>query len=194
MSIISRCKQSPNILCQLLKTRDLNKLTSLSFTIVHELEQGQVAIVLFRKLDDGELSDKVLSTIKRVTWQLLSKCLCSLSVRVTLYGVKALNLALQRLVSYHFTHMSLHAGCLPWQKLTQKIIILTRACRLTVAGLLFCGPWGKRQESYLPVPRLYKERGQNLNINVSIIIRVNFDHAWVKHYPVTLRLWVTVCI
>ena len=94
MSIISRCKQSPNILCQLLKTRGLNKLTSLSFTIVHQLEQDQVAIVLFRKLEDGELSDKVLSAIKRVTWQLLSKCLCSLSVCVTLYGVKTLNLAL----------------------------------------------------------------------------------------------------
>ena len=36
------------------------------------------SIVLFRKLDDGESSDKVLSwraAIKRVTWQLLSKFL-----------------------------------------------------------------------------------------------------------------------
>ena len=43
-------------------------------------------VVLFRKLEGGEPSDKDLSwraAIKRVTWQLLSKFLCSLSVRVT---------------------------------------------------------------------------------------------------------------
>ena len=43
-------------------------------------------IVLFRKLESGEPSDMVLSwraAIKQVTWQLLSKFLCSLSVHVT---------------------------------------------------------------------------------------------------------------
>ena len=42
--------------------------------------------MLFRKHQDGESSDKVLSwraAIKRVTWQLSSKFLCSLSVRIT---------------------------------------------------------------------------------------------------------------
>ena len=44
------------------------------------------SIALFRKFLDGESSDKVLSgraAIKRVTWQLSSKFLCSLSVLVT---------------------------------------------------------------------------------------------------------------
>ena len=27
-------------------------------------------------------------------------------------------------------------------------------------GFRFCSPRGRRQESYLPVPRVYKERGQ----------------------------------
>ncbi len=38
-STISSCKQS---LRQLLKTRDSNELTLLSFVIVHQSEQGQV--------------------------------------------------------------------------------------------------------------------------------------------------------
>ena len=50
----------------------------------------------------------------------------------------------------------------------------------------FCGQWGRRQESYLLVPRVYKECGQNWDINVSFIIHVNFDYVWVEHYPVTL--------
>ena len=39
---ISRYIQSPKFLRQLLKTTDLNELTLLSFTIVHQSEQGQV--------------------------------------------------------------------------------------------------------------------------------------------------------
>ena len=79
-----------------------------------------------------------------------------------------LHFALQTLVSYRFVHILLHTGCLPWQKLTQKIAILTRTCRLTVTSLLFvfCSPQGRRLESYLPVPRLYKERGQKLEYNL----------------------------
>ena len=69
----------------------------------------------------------------------------------------------------------------------QKIAILTRTSRPTVAGLLFIfyGQWGRCEESYLPVPRLYKEHGQKLGYNDSLIIHVNFDHVWVEHYPVT---------
>ena len=47
----------------------------------------------------------------------------------------------------------------------------------------FCSPRGRRQESYLPVPRLYKEREQNLDYKN--IIHVNFDRVWAEHYPVT---------
>ena len=32
----------------------------------------------------------------------------------------------------------------------------------------FCGPWGRHQESYLPVPRLCKEHGQKLEYNCLI--------------------------
>ena len=75
-------------------------------------------------------------------------------------------------VSYRFIRTSLHTGYLPWQKLTQKIVILTCACRPTVAGLLFifCGQQGRRQESYLSVPRLYKERGQKLGYKMSHLV------------------------
>ena len=41
-STISSCKQEFEFLHQLLKTRDSNELTSLSFTIVHRSKQGQV--------------------------------------------------------------------------------------------------------------------------------------------------------
>ena len=49
----------------------------------------------------------------------------------------------------------------------------------------FCSPRGRHQESYLPVPRLYKERGQKLEYKY-LLIHVNFDQAWVEHYPITL--------
>ena len=58
------------------------------FAVVHNspsIEAGP-DVGLFQKLKGGEPSEKVLSwtaAIKRVTWQLLSKFLCSLSVRVT---------------------------------------------------------------------------------------------------------------
>ena len=63
-----------------------------------------------------------------------------------------LHLDLQRLVSYSFICISLHIGCLPWQKLTQKIEILTRERRRTVAGLLFVfvvNGAGVRRATYL---------------------------------------------
>ena len=63
-----------------------------------------------------------------------------------------LHLALQRLVDYSFVCISLHTGCLPLLKLTQKMEIPTRASRLTVAGLLFVlvvNGAGVRRATYL---------------------------------------------
>ena len=86
--------------------------------------------------------------------------------------------------------MSIHRGCLPWQKLTQKIAILTRACRQTVADLLFVfvdNGAGIRRATYLCLD-CAKNVDKNWNITVSFIIHnMNFDHAWTEHYPVTLR-------
>ena len=58
------------------------------FTVVHDSPSIGAGpdIALFQKLKGGEPSDKVLSwkaAIKQVTWQLLSKFLCSPSVCVT---------------------------------------------------------------------------------------------------------------
>ena len=85
--------------------------------------------------------------------------------------------------------MSLHRGCLPWQKLTQKVAKLTHACRQTVAGLLFDfvdHGAGIRRATYLCLD-CTKNVDKNWNITVSFIIYVNFDHTWAEHYPVTLR-------
>ena len=84
--------------------------------------------------------------------------------------------------------MSLHRSCLPWQKLTQKIVKLTRACRLTVAGLRFVfvnHGAGIRRATYLCLD-CAKNVYKNWNITVAFIIHVNLDHAWAEHYPVTL--------
>ena len=91
--------------------------------------------------------------------------------------------------------MSIHRGCLRWQKLTQKIVILTRACRQTVAGLLFVfvdHGAGIRRATYLCLD-CAKNMDKNWNITVSFIIHVNFDHTWAEHYPVTLILLVLLC-
>ena len=84
--------------------------------------------------------------------------------------------------------MSIHRGCLPLQKLTQKIAKLTRACRQTVAGLLFVfmdHGAAIRRATYLCLD-CANNVDKNWNITVSFIIHVNFDHAWAEHYPVTL--------
>ena len=86
--------------------------------------------------------------------------------------------------------MLMHRGSLPWQKLTQKIAILTRACRQTVAGLLFVfvdHGAGIRRATYLCLD-CAKNVDKNWSITVSFIIHVNFGHAWAEHYPVTL-IW-----
>ena len=65
---------------------------------------------------------------------------------------------------------------------------LTRACRPTVAGLLFIfvvNRAGVRRATYLCLDST-KNVDKNWDINVSFIIHVNFDHTWVEHYPVTL--------
>ena len=88
--------------------------------------------------------------------------------------------------------MSVHRGCLPRQKLTQKIAILTRACRQTVADLLFVfvdHGAGIRRATYLCLD-CAKNVDKNWNITVSFIIHMNFDHAWAEHYPVTLSIFV----
>ena len=73
-------------------------------------------------------------------------------------------------------------------KLMQKIAILTRACRLTVVGLLFIivvNGAGIRRATYLCLDYT-KNVDKNWKLNVSFSVHVNFDHAWVEHYPVTL--------
>ena len=91
-----------------------------------------------------------------------------------------------RLASYRFVCISLYIEAVylgkNWRR---KLLNFPRL--QTVAGfLLVCGPWGRHQESYLPVPWLCKERGQELEYDCRII-HVNFDHACAEHYPVTLE-------
>ena len=72
----------------------------------------------------------------------------------------------------------------------QKIAILTHVYRLTVASLLFVfivHGAGVRRATYLCLD-CTKNVDKNWNISISLIIHVNFDHAWAEHYPVTLRL------
>ena len=54
----------------------------------------------------------------------------------------------------------------------------------------FCGPChgaGIRRATYLCLD-CAKNVDKNWNITVSFIIHMNFDHAWVEHYPVTLKV------
>ena len=66
-------------------------------------------------------------------------------------------------------------------KTDAEIAILIRACRQTVAGLLFVfvdHGAGIRRATYLCFD--CKERGQKREYNL-FIIHVNFDHAWAEH-------------
>ena len=102
-----------------------------------------------------------------------------------------LHLALQRLISYHFVlyhYIQAFCLCKNWHRKLQYSYLHVQ----TDSGMFafhFCDQRGMRQESYLPVPRLYKEHGQTLGykFNVSFIIHVNFDHAWAEHYSITLN-------
>ena len=168
------------------------RLERTDFAVVHDSPSigAGPSIALYRKLEDSESSDKVLSwraAIKRVIWQLISKVLCSLSVSVTRRSSNAIPGLVETCNFVHNTCISLHTGCLPWQKLMQKIAILTRTCRLTVAGLLFVSMVrraGIRRAPYLCLD-CAKNMDKNWNIiyyvTVSFIIHVNFDHAWAEY-------------
>ena len=71
------------------------------------------------------------------------------------------------------------------KKLTQKIVILTSACRLTVTGLLFVFEVkgaGIKRATYLCL-----DSKKNMDIKFLIIIHyMNFDHVWAEHYCETL--------
>ena len=128
--------------------------------------------MLFRKLEDGESSDKVLSwraAFKRVTWQLISKFLCSLSVRVTRRSSNAILGPVEtRKLSFRSCVISYRLFALAK---TDAENCNTYPRLQTDSGRFafrFCGPWGRHQESYLPVPRLCKERGQKLEYNCLI--------------------------
>ena len=68
-------------------------------------------------------------------------------------------------------------------------MVLTCACRLTVASLLFVfvvHGAGVRRATYLCLD-CTKNMDKNWNLSISFIIHVSFDHAWAEHYPKTLR-------
>ena len=71
-----------------MSTFEDQRLERTDFAVIHDSPSigAGPSIALFQKLEDGESLDKVLSwraAIKRVTWQLSSKFLRSLSVRIT---------------------------------------------------------------------------------------------------------------
>ena len=66
----------------------------------------------------------------------------------------------------------------------------TYPCIQTDSGRLafrVCGLLGRHQESYLPELRVYKEHARMQEYKCLIIIHMNFDHAWVEDYPITLK-------
>ena len=69
----------------------------------------------------------------------------------------------------------------------QKFAILTRAYRLIVASQLFgfVVHWGDVGKATYLCLDCTKSMHINWNISVSFVIHVNFDHAWMEHYPVT---------
>ena len=91
-----------------------------------------------------------MAAIKRVTWQLSSKFLCLLSVRVTrqssnaiLGPVETWYTIVSFVCHYIFTLAKIDAeNCKTYPRLQ------TDGGRF---AFRFCGPWGRHQESYLPV-------------------------------------------
>ena len=74
-----------SIRCTIYKDQRLERT---DFAVVHDSSSigAGPSVALYQNLEDGESSDKVLSrraAIKLITWQLLSKFLCLLSVHVT---------------------------------------------------------------------------------------------------------------
>ena len=150
MSTISRYKQSPS-------TFEDQTLKRTDFAVVHDspLIGAGPSIELFRKLKDVESSNKVLSQradFKQVSWQVISKFLCSLSVGVTRRSLNAiLGLVETRKLSF--------CSCIISNRLFTLAKTDIENCNTyprlqTDSGRFtfrFCGPWGRRQESYLPV-------------------------------------------
>ena len=158
---ISRFKWSSHFCVSFWRPQlDQNKPTSLSFTISPSIGTGP-DIELFQKLEGGEPSDKVLSwraAIKWVTWQLLSKFSCSLSVRITRWSWNAISgpedtcklLFRSYIITYRLFTLAK----------TDAEICHTYPRIQTDSGYLafsFGGPLGRHREGYLPVFRLYKE-------------------------------------
>ena len=115
-------------------------------------------------------ADKILSwraTLKRVTWQLISKFLCLLSVGVTRWSSNAILGPVE-------THKLSFRSCIISYRLFALAKTDAENCntypRLQTDSsrfaFHFCGPWDTHQESYLPVPRLCKTWW---NITVSLI-------------------------
>ena len=104
---------------------------------------------------------------------------CSLSVRVTQQSLIAI------LGPVETCKLSFRLHVITWKlftlaKIDKKIAKLTRACRQTVADLLFVfvdHGAGIRRATYLCLD-CAKNVNKNWNITVSFIIHVNFDHAW----------------
>ena len=95
-----------------------------------------------------------------------SKFLCSLSVHVTLRSSNAILGPVEaRKLSFRLCVISYRLFALAK---TDAENCNTYPRLQTDSGRFafrFCGPWGRHQESYLPVPRLSKEHGQKLEYN-----------------------------
>ena len=170
MSTISKCKQKSKFLRQLLKTRDLNKLTSLSFTIVHRSKQGQVYSGFLKTrrrwiVSQGfVLESRLQASHMAVNQQVFSYLL---SFRVARWSSNAILSPVEtHKLSFHSCVISYRLFALAK---TDAENCNTYPCLQNDIGRFafrFCGSRGRHQESYLvPVPRLCKERGQKLEYN-----------------------------
>ena len=137
MQSIPKCEQIPGSSEVLVSTSSFDDHTPewADFAVVHDSPSigAGPGIALFR---NSKASDKVLfrrAAIKRVTWQLHSKFLCSFPVHVIRWSWNTLFLALKTLVSYHFICISLQTVTLAK---TDAEIFHTHAYRLIVASLL----------------------------------------------------------
>ena len=79
----------------------------------------------------------------------------------------------------------MYTGCLPWQKLMQKIAMLADGQWQIFLFVFVVHGADSRRATYLCLD-CAMNMDKNRNITVSFIIHVNFDHAWAEHYPVTL--------
>ena len=98
--------------------------------------------------------------------QLSSKFLCSLSVCVTQWSSNAILGPVETrklsFCSYIITYKLFALAKTDTENCNTYPCLQTDSGRFTFH---FCGPQGRRQESYLPVPRLCKEHGQKLEYN-----------------------------